>query len=67
MKRIIIELSEEQHDKMKAHQSRGAEINGKLESLSGCSIKLCYCEVGDWLEIEMNGVLNLGDVNWKIE
>jgi hypothetical protein len=67
MKRIIIELSNEQHEKMKAHQSRGAEINGKLESLSGCSIKLCCCEVGDWLEIEMNGVLNLGDVNWIIE
>jgi hypothetical protein len=67
MKRIIIELSDEEHEKMKAHQSRGAEINGKLESLSGCSIKLCCCEVGDWLEIDMNGVLNLGDVNWKIE
>jgi hypothetical protein len=67
MKRIIIELSEEQHKKMKAHQNRGAEINGKLESFSGCSIKLCCCEVGDCLEIEMNGVLNLGDVNWKIE
>jgi hypothetical protein len=20
-----------------------------------------------WLEVEMNGTLNLGDVNWKIE
>ena len=56
MKRIIIELSDEQYEKMKAHQNRGAEINGKLDSLSGCSIKLCCCEVGDWLEIEMNGV-----------
>ena len=67
MKRIIIELSDEQYDKMKAHQSRGADINGQMESLSGCIIKLCCCEVGDWLEIEMNGVLDLGDVNWKIE
>lgn len=67
MKKIIIELSEEQYEKMKAHQKRGAEINAESESLSGCSIKLCCCEVGDWLEIEMNGVLDLGDVNWKIE
>ena len=67
MKRIIIELSEEQHNKLKAHQRRGTEINGVSDSLSGCSIKLCCCEVGDWLEVEMNGTLNLGDVNWKIE
>ena len=67
MKRIIIELSYEQYEKMKAHQRRGAEINGASDSLSGCSIKLCCCEVGDWLEVEMNGTLNLGDVNWKIE
>jgi hypothetical protein len=51
---------------MKAHQKRGVEINAQSDSLSGCSIKLCCCELGDWLEIEMNGVLNLGDVNWKI-
>lgn len=67
MKRIIIELSEEQYEKMKAHQKRGTEINAASESLSGCSIKLCCCEVGDWLEIDMYGVLNLGDINWKIE
>lgn len=67
MKKIIIELSDEQYEKMKAHQKRGAEINAESESLSGCSIKLCCCEVGDWLEIEMNGVLDLGEVDWKIK
>jgi hypothetical protein len=66
MKKISIELTDEQYEKMKAHQKRGVEINAKSDSLSGCSIKLCCCELGDWLEIEMNGVLNLGDVNWKI-
>lgn len=67
MKKIIIELTDDQHDKMIAYQKRGAEINAESESLSGCSINLCSCEVGDWLEIEMYGILNLGDVNWKIE
>jgi hypothetical protein len=67
MKKIIIELSDEQYEKMKAHQERGAEINAELVSLSGCSIKLCCLGIGDWLEIEMNGVLDLGEVDWKIE
>ncbi len=67
MKKIIIELSDDQYQKMKAHQNRGTEINAESESLSGCSIKLCCCEVGDWLEIEINGVFDLGNVNWKIE
>lgn len=67
MKKISIELSDEQYEKMKVHKKRGVEINAESDSLSGCSIKLCCCELGDWLEIEMNGVLNLGDVNWKIE
>jgi hypothetical protein len=66
MKQIIIELTDDQYDKMKAHQKRGVEINAESESLSGCDIKLCCCEVGDWLEIEMYGVLDLGNVNWKI-
>jgi hypothetical protein len=23
--------------------------------------------ISSWLEVEMNGMLNLGEVNWKIE
>jgi hypothetical protein len=41
--------------------------NGECGSLSGCGINLCCTELGDWLEIEMNGVLDLGEVNYKIE
>ncbi len=67
MKIISIELSDEQFEKLKVHQRRGAEINAKSDSLSGCKITLCCLEFGDWLEIEMNGVLNLGEVNWKFE
>jgi hypothetical protein len=67
MKKIIIELTDEQHQKMKAHLERGAELNGLSDSLSGSSIHLCCTPIGDWLEVEMNGTLDLGDVNWKIE
>jgi len=33
-----------------------ASINGEFGSLSGCGINLCGTELGDWLEIDMNGV-----------
>jgi hypothetical protein len=67
MKKIIIELTDEQYEKMTAHQKRGAELNGEGVTLSGFGIRLNCTEIEDWLEIEMNGVLNLGEVNWKIE
>lgn len=67
MKKIVIELTEDQYEKMKAHQKRGAERNGEGVTLSGFGIRLCCTEIEDWLEIEMNGLLNLGEVNWKIE
>jgi hypothetical protein len=67
MKKIIIELSDEQYEKMQAHQTRGAEMNAESESLSGCGIRLCCTEIEDWLEIEMYGKLYLGEVDWRIE
>lgn len=68
MKKIIIELSDEQYKMMETHKKIGAEINAQSDShLSGCSLKLCYTPFGDWLEIESNGMLNLGEVNWNIE
>ena len=67
MRKIIIELTDEQCEKMKAHKKRGAELNGLSDSLSGCSIKLCCTPIEDWLVIEMNGALDLGEVKWKME
>ena len=67
MRKIIIELTDEQYEKMKAHKKRGAELNGLSDSLSGCSIKLCCTPIEDWLVIEMNGALDLGEVKWKME
>lgn len=67
MKKITIELTDDQYEKMKAHQKRGSQLNAESESFSGCGIKLCCTPIEDWLEIDMYGVLDLGAVNWKIE
>nr|WP_315139917.1 hypothetical protein [uncultured Flavobacterium sp.] len=68
MKKIIIELSDDHYKMMEIHKNKGSEINAQSDShLSGCSLKLCCTPLGDWLEIESNGMLNLGDVNWLIE
>ena len=68
MKKISIELTDEQHAKMMEHLQKGQKMNIDSETFSGFSINLNCVEFGfSWFEIEMNGLLNLGDVNWKIE
>ena len=67
MKRIIIELSDDQHAKMVEHLQKGHKTNVDEETFSGFGINLSCTEVEDWLEIDMYGVINLGDVKWKIE
>ncbi len=67
MKKIIIELTEKQHAEMIEYIAKGNTLNLDNETFSGYGINLNTCELGDWLEIDFNGVLNLGDVTWKIE
>lgn len=69
MKKIIIELSDEQHSKMTNHLQKATTLNLDKETFSGYGFNLKCVEGGisSWLEIEMNGVLDLGEVNWKIE
>lgn len=67
MKRIIIELTEEQHKKMLEFIEKGHKLNLENETFSGYGINSNVCEYGDWLEVDFNEVLNVGDVNWKIE
>ncbi len=66
MKKLVIELSDEQHTLMMEHIKRGQKINCEEETFSGFSINLFASEFGDWLDVDMYGVLNLGDVSWKI-
>ena len=67
MKRIIIEISDDQHDKMVEYLQKGHKMNVDEETFSGFGINLSCSELGDWLEVDMYGVINLGDVNWEIE
>jgi hypothetical protein len=67
MKKIIIELSESQHQLMMEHIQRGHKINFEEETFSGFTIKLNTCEFDASLELEMYGTIDLGDVNWEIK
>jgi hypothetical protein len=69
MKKITIELTDEQHAKMMDHLQKGTTLNINNETFSGYGFNLKCVDGGiaSWLEVEMNGTLDLGDVNWKIE
>lgn len=67
MKRIVIELSDKQHTQMMEHIVKGHKFNRDNETFSGFQINLKTCELGDWLEIDFHEVLDVGDVEWKIE
>ena len=68
MKKISIELTDEQHAKMMEHLQKGQKMNIDNETFSGFEINLKCVEFGfSWLEVEFNGNMNLGDVNWKIK
>lgn len=69
MKKLIIELSDDQHSKMMEHLQKETALNFASETFSGYGFNLKCVDGGiaSWLEVEMNGTLNLGDVNWKIE
>ena len=69
MKKITVELTEEKHSKMMAYLQKGTTLNFEQETFSGNGLNLNYVQGGisSWLEVEMNGTLNLGEVDWKIE
>lgn len=69
MKKIIIEISDDQHSKMMEHLQNQTKVNIENETFSGYSFNLKCVEGGisTWLEVKMNGTLDLGEVDWKIE
>lgn len=69
MKKISIELTEEQFAKMTNHLQKGTALNVDNDTFSGYGLHLNCVDggVASWLEVEMNGSLNLGDVNWNIK
>jgi hypothetical protein len=69
MKKITIELTDEQHAIMMNHLHKETAVNIDNETFSGYGFNLKCVEGGisSWLEVEMNGTINLGEVNWKTE
>jgi hypothetical protein len=66
MKKITIELTEEQHTQMMNHLQRESRKYGQRDLFAMAST-LNVSKADSWFEVEMNGMLNLGEVNWKIE
>jgi hypothetical protein len=67
-KKLIINLTEEQSEILKDHLSEQSRINQEEETFSGYSITLIGLEMGlNFLEVEMNSNVELGEVTWSIE
>lgn len=69
MKKIIIELSDVQHQQMMNYLKKETENNVNNDTFSGYGFHLKCVDGGisSWLEVEMNGIVDLGEVNWKME
>ena len=63
MKKIVIEITDQQFTELKDYIRKGKNFNLENETFSGYSIQLNSCEISDWLEIDFNGKLDLGEVN----
>lgn len=67
MKRIIIEISDSQHEEMKTFLEKCFSSSIQEECMDDYSLKLSVSPLGSELEVAMYGKVELGDVNWKIE
>ncbi|AWG22916.1 hypothetical protein FFWV33_15970 [Flavobacterium faecale] len=68
MKHLQITLTDEQYDKLKAKLNAEAQKNMEHTTLSGFSITLNEAFPGaSWLTVNMNGELDLGDVDWELK
>jgi hypothetical protein len=68
MKRIIIEISDSQHEEMKIFLEKCFSSSIQEEcGLDGYTIKLNISPLGPELSVEMYGKVELGDVKWCIE
>ncbi|MEZ7499409.1 hypothetical protein QO200_11755 [Flavobacterium sp. Arc3] len=68
MKELRIMLTDDQHEKLMNKLSNEGQKNMEHSTLSGFSITLKEAFPGmSWLTVDMNGELDLGDVNWEIK
>lgn len=67
MKKIIIEISDSQHEQMKAYLEKCFSSSIQEECMDDYSLKLTVSAFGSELEVAMYGKVELGDVNWRVE
>jgi hypothetical protein len=67
MKKIIIEISETQHQQLKDYLEKCFNSSIAEESMDDYSLKLTTSFLGSTLDVEMYGKIELGDITWKIE
>ena len=67
MNQLLINLTDEQPEMFTQKIQSEASKNMEHSTLSGFSITLKEAFPGmSWLTVDMNGELDLGDVDWKI-
>ena len=68
MKKLVIEITEAQFAAIQNHLATQNKINAAEETFSGYSFNLNCTEMGiNWLEVEMNTKIDVGEVTWKFE
>ena len=68
MKKIIIEISDSQHQEMQAFLSKCFDASLAEECMGDSySLILERSIFGSTLDVKMYGGVELGDVNWRIE
>ena len=68
MKKIVIEISDSQHEEMKTFLEKCFSSSIQEEcGFDGYTIKLDVSPLGPELSVEMYGKVELGDVKWCVE
>lgn len=67
MKKIIIEISDNQHQRLKDFLEKCFNTSLTEETMDDYSLKLTTSFLGSTLDVEMYGKLELGDVKWRID
>lgn len=69
MKKIIIEISDSQHEQMRSFLEKcfSTSLDEECMGMDDYILKLQRSIFGSTLDVEMYGKVELGDVNWHIE
>lgn len=67
MRKLEIELSEEQYQQLNQEIAKGTQMNFEEETHSGFRVELNSIEGGiSWIDFEMQNKVELGEVNWSL-